>query len=99
MRQIYPAIVSGPAAAVLPYSGTIDPLNLYNSTDAALPAGILRTQFALTGTDPLASWYRTPTGRAIELISLHGLDDNQQPLPWCGALVLQPKTPAGQPVR
>lgn len=99
VRQIYPAIVSGPAAAVLPYSGTIDPLNLYNSTDAALPAGILRTQFALTGTDPLASWYRTPTGRAIELISLHGLDDNQQPLPWCGALVLQPKTPAGESVR
>lgn len=98
LRQIYPVIVSGPTMAELSYTGTVDPLNLFNRHTEALPPGILRTQFALTGTDPLPSWYCTPTGRPIDLVPLNGLDADQQPLPWCSALVLQPKTPAGATV-
>ncbi|OIN45259.1 hypothetical protein BLL37_31175 [Pseudomonas azotoformans] len=97
-RQVYPVIVSGPAKATLSYTGTVDPLNLFNSQTVALPPGILRTQFALTGADALPSWYRTPTGRPIVLIPLNGLDADGQPSAWCSALVLQPKTPAGAPV-
>ena len=101
VRQIYPVLVSGPALPNLQYSGSVDPLDLFN-TVAPLSApgqGRLRTQFAITAPARIASWYRTPSGRDIDLIPLNGLDDNGEPMPWCGALVLQSRQATNAPVQ
>lgn len=96
---IYPLLVSGPTLSDLPYAGAIDPLDLFNQVaPLSAPAnGRLRTLFGLAGSGPaqIASWYRTPTGQAVDLVPLNGTDENGEPLPWCGALVLQPTTRKG----
>lgn len=101
VRQIYPMLVARPGLVDLDYSGTVDPLDLLN-TVAQLSApmrGRLRTQFALTGPARIASWYRSSTGRALDVLPLNGLDANGEPRPWCGALVLQSRQAAGTPLR
>jgi hypothetical protein len=101
VRQIYPVLVSGPALPDLQYSGSVDPLDLFNTvTPLSAPGqGHLRTQFAITAPARIASWYCTPSGRAIDLIPLNGLDDNGEPMPWCGALVLQSRQATNAPVQ
>ncbi len=101
VRQIYPMLVARPGLADLAYSGTVDPLDLFNAV-APLSnpaAGRLRTQFALTAPARIASWYRSSNGRAVDVLPLNGLDGNDEPRPWCGALVLQSREAAGAPLR
>lgn len=101
IRQIHPWMVTRPGLPDLAYSGTVDPLDLFNAlTPLSDPArGRLRTQFALTGPARIASWYRTSTGRALDLLPLGRMDENQEPLPWSAALVPQSRQAAGATVR
>ncbi|MBB4003109.1 hypothetical protein [Aurantimonas endophytica] len=94
---VFPLIVSGAKLSDLSYAAAVDPLDLFNRVaPLSVPTeGRLRTLFALagSGSTQIASWYRTPTGQAVDLVPLNGIDGNGEPLPWCGALVLQPTTP------
>ncbi|UIJ71028.1 hypothetical protein [Aurantimonas sp. HBX-1] len=99
---VFPLFATAPKLPDLDYAGAVDPLDLFNQVAplSAPTEGRLRTLFALAGdtSAQIASWYRTPTGQSVDLVPLNGVDENGEPLPWCGALVLQPTTAKGAAV-
>ena len=95
--QIYPVICSGGSLSALPYSGSVDPIDPLNSVEPlSNPAvGRYRTLFAFTSKTPIESWYRDDSGNPVALVPLNGINSDGEPMPYCGALVLQSRQAAG----
>lgn len=97
-RQIYPVLKTGGALRNLTYSGAIDPLDIYNTVSPLSDPekGRYRTLFGLKSPDPIESWYRDDCGRPLALVPVNEINENDEPEPNCGALVLQSRLEQGK---